>query len=109
MSFIQAAKLVIDVNDNIVESKLLDIEPFEVSYRQPSRCAPNIIPVQTETSNDTLAAIAEAENVLQKGYKFPESVSGPTNLPPTEPAFVSENPNERGEFNSSIVERIVVK
>jgi hypothetical protein len=36
-SFMTAAKLVVDLDDNIIESKLLSCDPFPIIYKRPQR------------------------------------------------------------------------
>ena len=45
MSFMTAAKLVVDLNDNVVESKLLNCEPFPLVFKRPSKSMPNLVPI----------------------------------------------------------------
>jgi hypothetical protein len=64
MSFMTAAKLIVDLNDNVVESKLLDCEPFPVIFKSPQKSLPNLIPItgnNAEKSLTIVAAILQAE------------------------------------------------
>ena len=63
MSFMTAAKLIVDLNDNVVESKLLDCAPFPVIFKRPQKSLPNLIPVtgNNEKSLTIITAIRAAE------------------------------------------------
>jgi hypothetical protein len=58
MSFIKAAKLIIDSHDNVVESKLLECEPFNIEYKQPMRSRPNLIQRDQPSAEKNLTVIA---------------------------------------------------
>ena len=53
MSFINAARLFIDSNDSVIESKLLQINPFEIIYKLSTKSSPNLVP-RVEPSNKNL-------------------------------------------------------
>jgi hypothetical protein len=57
MSFIKAAKLIIDSHDNVVESKLLECEPFAIEYKQLMRSRPNLIQRNQPSTEKNLAVI----------------------------------------------------
>jgi hypothetical protein len=42
MSFMTAAKLVVDLNNNVIESKLLRCEPFPLIFKRPSKSMPTL-------------------------------------------------------------------
>jgi hypothetical protein len=60
MSFMTAAKLILDLNDFVVESKLLDCEPFPVIFKRPQKSLPNLIPVTGNTAEKSLTSIVTA-------------------------------------------------
>jgi hypothetical protein len=63
MSFIKAAKLIIDSHDNLVESKLLECQPFPIQYKHPIRSKPNLVQrdqPSTEKNLTVINAIEEA-------------------------------------------------
>jgi hypothetical protein len=57
MSFMTAAKLVVDLDDNIIESKLLSCDPFPIIYKRPQRSMPNLVPVTGNHSEKCLEVI----------------------------------------------------
>jgi hypothetical protein len=64
MSFMTAAKLIVDLNDNVVESKLLYCEPFPIIFKRPQKSLPNLVPITGNNAEKSLAivtAIAQAE------------------------------------------------
>jgi hypothetical protein len=61
MSFIKAAKLIIDSNDNLVESKLMECEPFPIEYKHPSRSSPNLVPRNQPSAEKNLTVINAIE------------------------------------------------
>jgi hypothetical protein len=64
MSFMTAAKLVVDLNDNVIESKLLRCEPFPLIFKRPNKSMPNLVPItghQEEKSLVVINAIEQAE------------------------------------------------
>ena len=93
MSFIQGAKLVLDLNDNVAESKVLDVEPFDLTFMAPSKTIPNIIPIDTEPADKTLAAIMEAEQHLHNFSPNIPVVEGPTTQPVTPAVYVNGGNN----------------
>jgi hypothetical protein len=57
MSFIKAAKLIIDSHDNVVESKLFECEPFAIEYKQPMHSRPNLIQCNQPSAEKNLTVI----------------------------------------------------
>ena len=53
MSFIQSAKLVIDLEDNVVESKVLKTNPLKIEYLRPTKKLPR----QMEHKKDANSSI----------------------------------------------------
>jgi hypothetical protein len=49
MSFMTAAKLV-DLEDNVIESKLLSCDPFPIIYKRPQRLMSNLVPKSPATA-----------------------------------------------------------
>ena len=67
MSFMTAAKLVVDLNDNVIESKLLNCAPFPLVFKRPSKSMPNLVPItgnREEKSLLVINAIEQAEAFL---------------------------------------------
>jgi hypothetical protein len=103
MSFIQNAKLVIDTNDNVVESKILDTPPFPIHYRPPMRSAPSILPPDQATENTTLLAnystiidnIKTAEAFISNFKPGSQSNNITTSDPETIPTFNHDGPNHK--------------
>jgi hypothetical protein len=58
MSFIKAAKLVIDSHDNVVESKLLECKPFDIEYKHLMRSRPNLVKRDQPSAEKNLTVIA---------------------------------------------------
>ena len=54
MAFIQDAKLVIDLNDNVIESKILKADPFPIQFLRPSRHLPKKMPHSIDSASSTL-------------------------------------------------------
>jgi hypothetical protein len=61
MSFMTAAKLVVDLDDNIIEGKLLSCDPFPIIYKRPQRSMPNLVPVTGNRSEKCLKVINAIE------------------------------------------------
>ncbi len=66
MSFIKAAKLIIDSNDNLVESKLMECEPFPIEYKHPMRSRPNLIQRNQASTEKNLIII----NAIEQACAF---------------------------------------
>jgi hypothetical protein len=66
MSFIKAAKLIIDSNDNLVESKLMECEPFPIEYKHPMRSHPNLIQRNQPSAEKNLTVI----NAIEQACAF---------------------------------------
>ena len=54
MSFMHAAKMVIDLNDDVIESKFLECSPFPITCKLPIVSEPNILPREEPTENPML-------------------------------------------------------
>lgn len=92
ISFISAAKLVIDTNDNVVDSKLLDVSPFDITYRMPNRSAPNIVPTENQTSEKIMLIQQQIDHAIAFLAKHP---GGDMNItytdkPPTKKLKISD-------------------
>jgi hypothetical protein len=93
MSFIKAAKLIIDSHDNVVESKLLECKPFDIEYKHPMRSRPNLIQRDQPSALKNLtviAAIDEACAFISTYVKNDSSIKE-TVKPTTEPTFSFDN------------------
>jgi hypothetical protein len=69
MSFMTAAKLVVDLKDNIIESKLLSCDSFPIIYKRPQRSMPNLVPItgnRSETFLEVINAIETADAFINK-------------------------------------------
>jgi uncharacterized Zn finger protein (UPF0148 family) len=58
MSMIRPAKFSLDLEDDVIDSGILDTEPFPVTYKQTSRSLPNLASI-TNSSEHTLATFTE--------------------------------------------------
>jgi hypothetical protein len=69
MSFMTAAKLVVDLEDNIIERKLLSCDPFPIIYKRPQSSMPNLVPVtgnRSEKCLEVINAIKTADAFINK-------------------------------------------
>jgi hypothetical protein len=111
LSFIKSAGLSIDFNDGVVESKTLDCDPWHITYKIPSRGAPNLLPTDQDSKKiltahqaNIVLAIQRAETFLSSIDKEEESipVPDPTNIP-TETTIIGitepEPANKKVKFN----------
>jgi hypothetical protein len=62
MSFMTAAKLVVDLNDNVMESKLLTCKPFPLVFKRPSKSMPNLVPITGNRAEKSILVINAIEN-----------------------------------------------
>jgi hypothetical protein len=93
MSFIKAAKLIIDSHDNVVESKLLECKPFDIEYKHPMRSRPNLIKRDQPSAVKNLtviAAIDEACAIISSYVKKDPSIKE-TVKATTEPTYNFDN------------------
>ena len=56
MSMIRPGKFSLNLEDNVIDSGVLDTEPFPVTYKQTNRSLPNLSALGTDTNNRTLKA-----------------------------------------------------
>jgi hypothetical protein len=91
MSFMTAAKLVVDLNDNVVESKLLTCDPFPLVFKRPSKSMPNLVPITGNRAEKSLLVI----NAIEKAHAFlndiPKAQQHPDQITPS--SEVHFNPN----------------
>jgi hypothetical protein len=66
ISFIKSAKLIIDAHDNVVESRLLECEPFPIEYKLPMRSLPNLVPRKQPSPEKNLTVI----NAIEEACAF---------------------------------------
>jgi hypothetical protein len=69
MSFMTAMKPVVDLNDNIIGSKLLSCDPFPIIYKRPQRSMPNLVPItgnRSETFLEVINTIETADAFINK-------------------------------------------
>jgi hypothetical protein len=66
MSFIKAAKLIVDAHNNVVESKLLECKPFDIESKHPMGCQPNLIQRNQPSAEKNLTVI----NAIDKACAF---------------------------------------
>ena len=84
ISFIKSAKLIIDAHDNVIESKLIECEPFAIDYKLPMRSKPNLVQrkqASTEKNLTVINAIEEACAFISTYHKLPpiiEKTTAPT-------------------------------
>jgi hypothetical protein len=71
MSFMTAAKLVVDLDDTIIQSKLLSCDRFPIIYKRPQRSIPNLVPITGNRSEKCLKVI----NAIEIAYAFTNKVT----------------------------------
>jgi hypothetical protein len=59
MSMIRPAKFSLDLEDNVIDSGILDTEPFPVIYKQTNRSLPNLSALSSDSSNRTLTTFSK--------------------------------------------------
>ena len=59
MSMIRPAKFSLDLEDNLIDSGILDTEPFPVHFKQTTRSLPNLASI-TNSSEHALSTFSEA-------------------------------------------------
>jgi hypothetical protein len=96
MSFMTAAKLIVDLNDNVVESKLLSCKPFPIVYKRPQKSKPNLVPVTGNQSKKSLVVI----NAIEQAEAF-ISASTAAKAPILSPSKVTFDPIIRSKGTSS--------
>jgi hypothetical protein len=97
MSFIKAAKLIIDSHDNVVESKLLECEPFAIEYKQPMRSRPNLIQRNQPSAEKNLAVI----NAIDEACVFISTYAGSS---PSIKATIKEPSKITFNFDDKFIE-----
>ena len=98
MSFIKAAKLIIDSNDNLVESKLMEYKPFPIEYKHPMRSCPNLIQRNQPSAEKNLTVI----NAIEEACVFISSyVKGD---PPSIEETVSQATKVTFNFDEKCIE-----
>jgi hypothetical protein len=75
LSFIKSAGLSIDFNDGVVESKTLDCDPWNITYKTPSRGAPNLLPTDQESKKVLTADVANIMLAIQRAETFLSSIN----------------------------------
>jgi hypothetical protein len=83
MSFLKEAKMVIDLNDDVVQSGLLDTDPFPIIHKRPTRSMPNLIPNEgsIDKALPIMASIIQAKEYIHTTQSTPAPFTGMTNLP----------------------------
>jgi hypothetical protein len=69
ISFMTATKLVVDLDDSVIESKLLPCDPFPIIYKRPQRSMPNLVPItgnRSEKCLEVINAIETADAFINK-------------------------------------------
>jgi hypothetical protein len=69
MSFMTAAKLDVDLDDNIIEIKLLSCDPFPIIYKRPQISMPILVPItgnRSEKCLEVINAIETADAFINK-------------------------------------------
>ena len=59
MSMIRPGKFSLDLEDNVIDSGILETEPFPVIYKQTNRSLPNLSALGTDSTNHTLMTLIE--------------------------------------------------
>ena len=75
MSFLSSAKMIIDLSDNVLQTHLLDIEPFEIIMKKSTHSSPNIVPMNNE-SHHTLESITAAIDTAKSITDWKKSSRG---------------------------------
>ena len=70
MSFVNSAKLVIDTSDGVIESKLLEVNPFQITYKTPSKSSPNLVPWSGQADKNLIV-----KREIEDAYIFVSSLS----------------------------------
>jgi hypothetical protein len=85
MSFLKEAKMIIDLNDDVVQSGLLDTDPFPIIHKRPSRSMPNLIPNEgsVDKALPIMASIIQAREYINNTPSAPAPFTGMTSLPPS--------------------------
>jgi hypothetical protein len=85
MSFLKEAKMIIDLNDDVVQSGLLDTDPFPIIHKRPSRSMPNLIPNEgsVDKALPIMASIIQAREYIHNTPSAPAPLTGMTSLPPS--------------------------
>jgi hypothetical protein len=96
MSFMTAAKLIVDLNDNVVESKLLSCKPFPIVYKRPQKSKPNLVPFTGNQSEKSLVVI----NAIEQAEAF-ISASTAAKAPIPSPSKATFDPIIRSKGTSS--------
>jgi hypothetical protein len=78
MSMIRPAKFSLDLEDNLINNRILDTEPFPVTYKQTTRSLSNTASV-TNSSDHTLVTLAGSHVSLETiqaciSQAFPQSM-----------------------------------
>eukprot|EP00978_Attheya_sp_CCMP212_P024506 scaffold77038_cov46-Attheya_sp.AAC.1 len=70
-----SAGLSIDFNDRVVESKTLDCDPWNITYKTPSRGAPNLLPTDQDSKKVLTAHMANIMLAIQRAETFLSSIN----------------------------------
>jgi hypothetical protein len=87
ISFIKSAKMILDLHDNVVESKLLECEPFVIDYKLPCRSQPNLVQRKIPSAEKNLTVINAIEeacafisNYVKSDLKVAKTLKRPSKL-----------------------------
>jgi hypothetical protein len=65
LSFIRTTHLVLDSHDNVIESYILNVEPFPIYYKKPQRCPPNLVSKTAGSESKSLAIMAQINQATE--------------------------------------------
>jgi hypothetical protein len=91
MSFLKEAKMIIDLNDDVVQIGLLDTDPFPIIHKRPTRSMPNLIPIKgsIDKALPIMASIIQAKEYIHNTPSTPAPFTGMTSLPPSGNRFLA--------------------
>jgi hypothetical protein len=95
MSFMTTAKLVVDLSDNSIESKLLTCDPFPIVYKRPQQSMPNLVPVtgnRSEKCPKVINAIETADAFINKVVTIKKATIMTTPLKRVDKVLTSNSP-----------------
>jgi hypothetical protein len=96
MNMIRPAKFSLDLEDNVIDSGILDAEPFPVTYKQTTRSLPNFTSITNSSAEQTLVILANPHVSIETieaciTQAFPMKPSLPILVP--KPKWQAKTPN----------------
>jgi hypothetical protein len=102
LSFIKSAGLSVDFNDGVVESKTLDCDPWHITYKIPSRGAPNLLPTDNESKKILTAHLANIQLDIQRAEAYLSSIDDESKLISNPEPIKINTPDNVGPINDII-------